>query len=357
MRHVRHEGYENWGGLEERARAQAQSASKSESSSESGDFSGSKSESDACGYEAFLWGHRRRRNRYRVRDPMFQAISQGRVEVVRAYLERGEDESTDLEGRGLLYEAARVGSVPILQLLLAHGTQPNQPWGRFERVLDQVADDFPPPEQVVRVLVEAGATFTTSGAVRLFCWYASGPQLLEQALQNGTAILALAPEEVSRMRNDMLPLAVAAAYGRPEILAVLLDHAPGLLNQKHRGDSALGHAIQSRQSANAVYLLRRGISIIDAPTGMDEWVLETAARAGLVEVVQAILERPEVETDPWADRCHQSIVWAYEEGQLNVARLLLEKSRKTETRKEAKNRRRGLEAVERVLGEGMRSMI
>lgn len=151
----------------------------------------------------------------------------GRVELVRVLLSAGADtEIANDFGRTPLHEAARRSeALEVLELLIGANASVNARDGRGRTPLHAAAgqsgSEKNDNQRIVQALIAAGAEINTraeSGATALHdaAWNNTDPRIAEALIEAGADL------EVSYGINREKPLHIAASFGTPDVVDVLL---------------------------------------------------------------------------------------------------------------------------------------
>lgn len=224
------------------------------------------------------------------RTPLYVAAKRGRLEAVKALLDRGANpNSYNADVRfSPLHVAAEYYHLKVIRELLARGANPNQTNRYVQTPLWQAAWQSHRDGAVARVLVAAGAKMEVGDH--------DGTTPLSHAVDNGHTVFAKtllelganpdaqslggwAPLHHAAQRNDQeltlalleaganpdvatdagyTPLHEAAARGYVEIAELLLDFGAAIEAETKFGDTALQLAASNRHRAFATYLDVRG---------------------------------------------------------------------------------------------------
>jgi len=156
-----------------------------------------------------------------ARDALFAAIQRGATADVERLLKTGVSASlTDAEGTPVLMAAALFADARMMELLLQHGADANQPGPSGTTALMWAVPDL----AKVRLLVAQGANVN------------------------------------ARPENDRTALLVAASYPHTvDLLRLLLDHGADLRAQDKGGATALALALRSADVEVVRFLVERGL--------------------------------------------------------------------------------------------------
>ena len=215
------------------------------------------------------------------------ACKQGHAEVVKTFLQSGQDVHVPISGRiygflGLsaIHIAARSGHVQVVETLLSHGADQNMPSGYRE-------------ERPLHMAVQAGHV-----------------AMVRYLLDKGTNIAAADDESAQAIH-------VAAECGSTVILSFLLDRGAAIDSAKINGDQPLHTASQNPDRADAIKLLCSQGADIEAKTHHGYTPLYYASLHNNVDNMKALLELGAAQ-----GLSIFSIVLEY--GHLQATRLLLE---------------------------------
>lgn len=190
-------------------------------------------------------------------EDFFKAVQFDQVRTVHALLQRGFDPNTvSPEGVPALLLAVREPSLKVAELLAAWpGTQTEQRNDKDESVLMLAA--LKGHTNLVKILVDKGAQVNKSGWTPLH-YAASGGHvdIITHLLAHQAHIDAESP-------NGTTPLMMAAMYGSPQAVKVLIQAGADLQLKNQLGLSAWDFAVRG-QRQNAKELIETGLARLAA---------------------------------------------------------------------------------------------
>ncbi len=189
--------------------------------------------------------------------PLSNAAAVGRIDIVRLLLDHGADPNLPEEGMApkgkALYNAVYHGHYEIAKLLLERGAYPNPPVESSGDAL-WVAQQFRPDKNMEQLLVSYGATPTIKGngedwATEFHNWFRVSP--LHEAARKGNIdeakkLLDAGADLTARDEHlRSTPLAWAAKFGQLEMVKLLLERgAPKRLPDDPEWATPLAWAIK-----------------------------------------------------------------------------------------------------------------
>ncbi|HEX5110338.1 MAG TPA: ankyrin repeat domain-containing protein [Vicinamibacterales bacterium] len=274
------------------------------------------------------------------RRPLSAAVEFGHDAIVRLLLDRGADPGWPEQGspRGAsLHYASRAGNLPLVELLLAHGADPNSD-------IDSAGNStFVAKTPEIRALLMArGGTIDPYDLV----WLDEDDEVMRQVTANpqsaqrgcGGVFTAV----VTRGKRDLLARLLKAGIRVPpvvtgcqsylmeqtDMLQTLLAHgmSPDLMNWQHqtllhmvcRGPDKTGGSVQ-----RAAILLDAGAMISAREDQYRSTPLGWAARTNALEMVKFLLSRGAAtnlpDDEPWAT----PLAWAARRGHDDVHAILV----------------------------------
>jgi len=190
-------------------------------------------------------------------EDFFKAVKSDNVRTVHALLQRGFDPNTvNPEGVPALMLAVREPSLKVAELLVSWPkTQTELRNDKDESVLMLAA--LKGHFSLVQKLVEHDADVNKTGWTPLHYAASAGQvQIVEYLLEHSAYIDAESP-------NGTTPLMMAAMYGSPEAVKVLIQAGADLLLKNQLGLSALDFAVRG-QRQNSKDLLETGLARLTA---------------------------------------------------------------------------------------------
>ena len=161
-----------------------------------------------------------------------QAITEDRVELADAWLDRFAPELSQLDKDALLHQAVGYRSPGTTRVLLEHGADPNALYSDFlplgQAVSQGTFGGGKPMLPVVKELVEAGAFVNNESRYRRPFVEAAGyadKATVEYLLEKGAFV-------ESGAGHGTTPLNYAVMFNKPEVVKVLLDHGAEI-NKMH----------------------------------------------------------------------------------------------------------------------------
>lgn len=192
-------------------------------------------------------------------EDFFKAVKADNVQTVQALLRRGFDPNTvNPDGVPALMLAVREPSLKVAELLAS--------WPKAKTELRNAQDEsvlmlaaLKGHLSLVRKLVENDADVNKTGWAPLHYAATSGQlAVMDYLLEHSAYIDAESP-------NGTTPLMMAARYGSPEAVKLLIQAGADLVMKNHLGLTALDFAIQG-QRQNAKELIETGLQRLASKT-------------------------------------------------------------------------------------------
>jgi len=274
------------------------------------------------------------------RRPLSAAVEFGHDAIARLLLDRGAEPSWPEQGspRGAsLHYASRAGNLPLVELLLAHGADPNSD-------IDSAGNaTYAAKTPEIRALLMArGGTIDPYDLV----WLDEDDEVMRQVTADPRSALrgcgGVFTAVVTRGKRDLLARLLKAGIRvppvvtgcqsylmeQPDMLRTLLDHgmSPDLMNWQHqtllhmlcRGPDRTGGSVQ-----RAAMLLDAGATISPREDQYRSTPLGWAARTNALEMVKFLLARGAAtnlpDDEPWAT----PLAWAERRGHREIQHTLL----------------------------------
>lgn len=254
-----------------------------------------------------------------LKDALHHAVLNGRLDQVKALLDKGADVNAQAYGSTALAEAAGRGHLAVVKLLVDKGANVSartkdgrtalaatmgDAWRNRERLEVarflvskgakpmslEVAAFVGDKEAVERFLAQdsglaaRGGTLNDPAPLRAA---ASGgqPEIIKLLLDKGFKVDA-------KDRRGETPLVVAAAAGHAEVVRLLLDRGANIHAQDANRRTALNHAVFLGGHVEVTkVLLDRGANINARDDPADRTILMHAAQGGFLELVELLADR------------------------------------------------------------------
>jgi serine/threonine-protein phosphatase 6 regulatory ankyrin repeat subunit B len=292
---------------------------------------------------------------YVGRTALYAAVCGGHAELVKRLLERGADPAKRCDnGARALDTVAELGNLSMVRLLIERDAALTDLPGWEDRtalvaavvaghaevarwLLDQGADPAKPAGNGTRPL-DAAAERGYLGIVQLLVMHQRALLNLK-GFQECTPLMravAAGHVEIARWLLDqgadatqralrgVRPLDLAAEAGRLEIMQVLHEHNPALLNLLGGGDqSALINATANNQAGSVTWLLARGADPAQR-AGNGTRALDGAAERGHLGIVQLLVNHDRVLLNLGGFRDRTALMAAAANGHVEVVRWLLD---------------------------------
>lgn len=254
------------------------------------------------------------------------SAAKGHVETTQLLLEYGVDVNAIVtggreKGKTALIIAIQWGQPDVVKLLLEHGADVNIKTETGKTALD-IAMSKQDIHEVdkVKIMYFLKQGKTTPNEDLLYAAHIGDLQLVQKALQQG------ANPNTRRSHDGWTALIVAAWWGQPEVIELLLQHGADIQAKTNDGKTALDlietkmHA-QSARHIEVLYRLKQG------KTSPNEDLLY-AAKIGDVQFAQQALKKgAHADTtmkNCYPKDCKTALVFAVRGGHFDVVKLLLE---------------------------------
>uniref|UniRef100_A0A5K3ETX1 ANK_REP_REGION domain-containing protein n=2 Tax=Mesocestoides corti TaxID=53468 RepID=A0A5K3ETX1_MESCO len=218
---------------------------------------------------------------------LIQACLKNDEETVKSFLTSAECDINDIgvDGETTLARAVAKNSVPIVELLLQRGADPNMKEKKIEStpLIEAAKEGF---DCVVKLLLQYGAS-------------------VSQTTNTGYTALHY-----------------AAANGHLECVKLLLEHGSPLEEQNENGHTPLMEATSNGHIEVARCLIEHGANINTHSTEFKESALTLASYKGHAEMVKFLLDAG-ASHEHRTDEMHTALMEAAMEGHVEVAKLLL----------------------------------
>ena len=258
------------------------------------------------------------------RTALIQAAALGHVEVVKILLTRKDIalDSTDADGLGALYLAARNNAPDLVVCLLAAGAKVNSVGGQLRRTA-LIAAAYNGNIEVVKALLKCKDIVLDQTDAR------EESALLvaaENNMPNVVACLLAAGAKVNLKYDELQRTALmeAAIEGRIEIVKALLTRKDIALDEiDANGQSALFMAANRNEPEVVACLLAAGAKVNLKYGELQRTALMEAAIRGHIEVVKALLTRKDIALDEIDANRHSALYIAANQDKPEVVVYLL----------------------------------
>lgn len=186
---------------------------------------------------------------YSQKSPIQKAIDRGDLEYVRNYLSQGGDPNLAAMQRGyeysewitLLMDAAAIGQIPIMELLVNNGANINAESNKKNTALTKAIAYGEPNDHYPAAavwLIEHGAKVDFNVLEQTiknsdkFLNPSARQKFIKLLLDHGAPITGL-------NSSDLTPLMIAVQYRSPDIIQILLDHGSPINEVNSRGIAPL----------------------------------------------------------------------------------------------------------------------
>ncbi|EAW07385.1 ankyrin repeat protein [Aspergillus clavatus NRRL 1] len=234
-------------------------------------------------------------------SPLLRAVERNHVRIVQLLLDYGASPATaDKKGRTALMTAAWRNHWHVLQLLIARGADVNAKDLRRRNVLHNLAADKQCDwgEDVLELLLGTGCALSgvmgqdELGRTPLHWACATGKLRFAELLLMPRAHGPVADVDAVEARGKTA-LHIAAAHDRDDIVQLLLRHGADIEARSDGGWTPLHNACDRGCVVNVRLLLQAGARV-NAQLLNGVTPLHLAAQAGHRDIVECLLERPEI---------------------------------------------------------------